>query len=318
MFRRLQSFLSSWRHLSFVFFPLFVLHANHSRAGDLAVEEIKLPTLRIQGQSARAHTQGLEIAGGNYYVTARRDDVTPKRALLLRTETRGTNWDVWDITPLDAAGTVTALDHPGGMQSDGKRLWIPLAESKRKGRSLIRVYPLAGMVDGQPLKWEFEFPVNDHIGAVAIAANRGLVFGANWDTEAVYVWDLDGQLKRTLTGDALAARGLGVITGAASRAGVAVQDWKIIGDRLLASGLFRAPGSSPVSPKSRLISFGNFLETDFQRRLVAVPLHRGTELAMEAMAISDGVVHFLPKDLGASNRIFRVELTDLLQLSDSP
>lgn len=30
------------------------------------------------------------------------------------------------------------------MQSDGKRLWIPIAETKRKGRSIIRVFPLAG------------------------------------------------------------------------------------------------------------------------------------------------------------------------------
>jgi hypothetical protein len=75
----------------------------------------------------------LEIKSGKYYVTARRDDVHPRRALLLRTDARGTDWDVWDITPVDAHGALTTLDHPGGMQSDGDRLWIPLAESKRKG-----------------------------------------------------------------------------------------------------------------------------------------------------------------------------------------
>jgi hypothetical protein len=316
-FRRLQFFLLSWRHLSSAILPLLVLHGNHSRAEDLTVEVVELPSLRIYGQSAKAHTQGLEVTGGKYYVTARRDDVTPKRALLLRAEPAKTDWDVWDITPVGSAGAETALDHPGGMQSDGKRLWIPLAESKRKGRSIIRVFPLAGMVGGQPLKSEFEFPVNDHIGAVAVAANRGLVFGANWDTEAVYVWDLEGHLKRTLNGSALGIRGLGVVAGSDSRAGVAVQDWKVIGDRLFASGLFRAPGSAPVSPKSRLMSFANFMEPDFQRWVVAMPLHEGTELTQEAMAISDGVVHFLPEDLGASNRLFRVALADLLKRSAS-
>jgi len=303
------------KHLFATVSVALVLHANHSWADNLTVETIKLPALRINGQAATAHTQGLELAGGRYYVTARREDVRPKRALLLRTEKAGTDWDVWDITPVDTAGAVTTLDHPGGMQSDGKRLWIPLAESKRKGRSIIRVFPLAGIVTGQPLKPELEFAVNDHIGAVAVAADRSLVFGANWDTETVYVWDLEGRLKRTLTGSALGQRGLGAVTGAERRAGVAVQDWKVVGDRLFASGLFRASGSAAVSPESRLMSFTSFLEPDFQRWIVALPLHEGTELAREAMAISDGAVHFLPEDLGATSRLLRVALADLLKRS---
>lgn len=256
--QRHSLFLTHWKYLVTAASVILVLQGNHSLADSLTVEVIKLPALRINGQPATAHTQGLEMAGGRYYVTVRRDDVRPKRALLLRTETAGPAWDVWDITPVNPGGAVTALDHPGGMQSDGKRLWIPTAESKRNGRSVIRVFPLAGMVAGQPLKPEFEFAVNDHIGAVAVAADRGLVFGANWDTETVYVWDLEGHLKRTLTGAALGLRGLGVVAGSDSRSGVAVQDWKVIGDRLFASGLFRAPGSETVPPKSRLMSFTGF------------------------------------------------------------
>lgn len=199
------------------------------------------------------------------------------------------------------------------MQSDGKRLWIPLAESKRSGRSIIRVFPLAGMVAGQPLKPEFEFPVNDHIGAVAVAADRGLVFGANWDTEAVYVWDLEGRLRRSVTGSELKARGLGVVAGPEGRPGVAIQDWKVVGDRLFASGLFRSSGPVAVSPASRLIWFADFLGPDFQRKTVTFPIEKGIELAREGMAISDGMVHFLPEDLGASNRIFRISIADLMK-----
>ena len=242
-------------------------------------------------------------------MTARREDVRPKRALLLRTETAGTNWDVWDITPAAPAGAAGALDHPGGMQSDGQRLWIPIAESKPKSHSIIRVFPLAGIVPGQPLKPEFEFPVNDHIGAVAVAAERRLVLGANWDTEAVYVWDLQGHLQQTLAGSSRTTRGL----GPDNASGVAIQDWKIIGDLLYASGPCRAPGAADASTRSRWLSFTNFLEPDFQRRAVVLPLHQGIELAREAMAVSDGWVHFLPEDLGASNRLFRVPFRDLLK-----
>jgi hypothetical protein len=288
---------------------LLVSHANHSPAAGLAVEVVELPAFRVNGQPARAHTQGLEVVEGKYYVTARREDVRPKRALLVRTETAGTNWDVWDITPVPLAGAISALDHPGGMQSDGQRLWIPIAESKPKSHSIIRVFPLAGIVPGQLLKPEFEFPVNDHIGAVAVAADRRLVLGANWDTEAVYVWDLQGHLKQTLTGFSRTTRGL----GSDSPSGVAIQDWKIIGPRLYASGLCRSPAAPDASTRSRWLSFTNFLQPDFQRAAVALPLHDRTEMAREAMAISDTWVHFLPEDLGPSNRLFRVPIKDLLK-----
>jgi hypothetical protein len=295
--------------------PWFVLAVlvlqSHSRAGELAVDVVNLPPLRIHGQPAMAHTQGLELVADHYYVTARRDDIRPSRALLLRIAPARTHWDVWDITPVGTQGAVAALDHPGGMQLDGKRLWIPLAESRRNGRSLIRVFALDEMIAGQPLESEFEFSINDHIGALAVDVRRGLVLGANWDTETVYVWNLGGHLQRTLTGADLGARGLGVAPSGTTRAGIAVQDWKFVGTQLIASGLLRAPASSTPDSKSRLLSFDKFVDADFQKRVVTVPLHQGIELANEGMVISDGAVYFLPEDLGATNRLFRMRLADL-------
>jgi hypothetical protein len=290
-----------------------------SPAGELAFEEIPLPPLRIQGQAVHAHTQGLELVAGKCYVTARQDDVRPKRALLLRCAPAAADWDVWDITPVDAQGAVTAQDHPGGMQSDGERLWIPVAESNRTGPSIIRAYKLADMTAGARLKADFEFTVSDHIGAVAVAAESQLLFGANWDTERVYVWDFKGRLQRTLTDFELKPRGLGVISGAGGRPGLAVQDWKVVGDRLYASGLFRAPSGSPtVSTENRLTLFTGFLEPGFGSRTVTLPRPKGVMLAREGMAVSAGKVYFLPDDLGASNRMFQVSVDALTQQGDSP
>jgi hypothetical protein len=288
---------------------LLFLHTNFVGAGELAIEEIQLPALRINWQPARAHTQGLEVEGGNYFVTARREDVRPKRALLLRVTQTATNWDVWDITPGDIDGIAMHLDHPGGMQSDGRRLWIPIAESKPKSHSIIRVFPLQSIIPNRALESEFEFRVNDHIGAVAVAVESDLVFGANWDTESVYVWDLHGRLKRTLSSSELTLRGLGSVAG--SSAGVAIQDWKSVGNRIFASGLSRDRTAAITSSQSRLISIHNFLEPDFHQSVIVLPLYKGIELAREAMAISGGAALFLPEDLGASNRIFRIALTNL-------
>jgi hypothetical protein len=182
--RRFQ-LLSSGRLLLTALAALFFLPSDGFCADDLAVEAVGLPSLQIKGQAARAHTQGLEIIDGKYYVTARRDDVRPQRALLLRTALARTDWDVWDITPVDDQGEITTLDHPGGMQSDGMRLWIPLAESKRGGRSVIRAFQLKEMSVGQPLKSDFEFPVNDHIGAIAVSAESRLIYGASWGTQKI-------------------------------------------------------------------------------------------------------------------------------------
>lgn len=318
---RATSSVLPWQSLLPGAVAMLVFCGMQSRAADLAIEEIQLAALSIQGQAARAHTQGLELVDDKYYVTARREDIRPKRALLLRTAGAANRWDAWDITPVDAQGAVTMLDHPGGMQSDGTRLWIPLAESKRNGRSVVCAFQLTNCIAGRPLKPDFEFPVDDHIGAVAVAPDRQLLFGANWDTERVYVWDFRGRLQRMLTGGELKARGLGVVAGDGGRSGLAVQDWKILGDRLYASGLFRAPPGSPtLATENRLIGFTDFLAPDFLSRTVPLPRPKGIMLAREGMAISDGSVYFLPEDLGATNRLFRVSLADLWQrgTADSP
>lgn len=266
------------------------------------IEVIPLPALRIGGQAARAHTQGLELANEKFLVTARREDVTPKSALLLRSEATRTDWEVWDITPKRPTGAEQELDHPGGMQIDGERLWIPLAESQRHGCSIIRAFKLSDLVAGQPLKAELEFGVPDHIGALAVNPERKWVVGASWDTESVYVWDFQGQLQRRLTSGDLGARGFGVAASHSGSAGVAVQDWKFDGTQLIASGLCRTKAPS----QSRLVLLAGFLESDFKMRTVELPKHSGVELAREGMAVQGETIWFLPEDLGATNRVFRL------------
>ena len=282
-----------------------------SASADGPTPEIKilsLPALEIGGRTARAHTQGLECVGAQYYVTARLESSLPNTPLLLRTQPGATRWDVWDIAPRGLPGGTDKLDHPGGLQSDGKRLWIPVAESVRHGRSVIRAFALAQLVPGQPAAPDFEFPVADHIGAVAVATNLSLVFGASWDTETVYVWDFAGHLQQTLRGPELRLRNLGAIAGPNGHAGLAVQDWKTTSGRLVASGLFKDPGAATAPPKSRLLVFTGFLEPEFACQTIHLPLSGGTELGREAMAITDGLVYFLPEDLGSTNRVFQMAL----------
>jgi hypothetical protein len=296
-----------------LFGATLVLTAMKVTSATAEFETIGLPPLQIDGQTARAHTQGLEVIGEQYYVTARLESVVPKRAILLRTEAHRTRWDIWDITPNSVADVKAHLDHPGGMQSDGKRLWIPVAESVPHGQSVIRVFAFEHLVSGQAAVSDFDFRIADHIGAIAVELRQKLVFGANWDTETVYVWNFEGHLQRTMNGLELKSRSLGSVRGPGGRAGVAVQDWKCVGDRFFASGLFRDPESPTAGARSRLLIFERFLDPAFDCRTINLPTGEHTELAQEAMAISAGFVHFIPEDLGASNRLFRTSLDGLLK-----
>lgn len=258
----------------------------------------RLPSLRIDGVPARAHTQGLEVVEGHYWVTARRDDVNPRQALLLRTHVGADHWDVWRLSLPEEA-----LDHPGGLQSDGRRLWIPVAESRRGGRSLIRAYGVRQLQPGRAAVPELEFPVEDHIGALALAVDGKGLLGASWDTLAVYQWDWSGTRLRTWSGESLRQLGLGFDE---TSAGLTVQDWKRVGPTLVASGLWRGPGPGRPEPSSRLLSVDGRLEPGAVPRLRILGRWQGIELSREGMAVANGWVHLLPEDLGQTNRVFRV------------
>lgn len=296
-------------YLAHAFLLLFGIKGTFTRvagAGVADVERIVLPELQLEGRGLTAHTQGLEVVGDAIYVTARQDAPTPHRALLLRTALGATNWQAWELTA-DRAG----LDHPGGFQSDGQRLWIPLATSRRGGTSLIRAYPISELQPGRPLKPEIEFTAADHIGALAVLPQQNLLVGAAWDTDTVYLWDLKGQLKQTLSGTDLRRRGLGSQPIPGELPGLAVQDWKFVDGVLLASGLVKH-GESAGNASSRVL----WLDSKLEHLPTLPPLPPApdlVELGREGMAVAKDSLYFLPGDLGATNLLYRISWPALRQ-----
>ncbi|MCW5557798.1 MAG: hypothetical protein KIT22_08200 [Verrucomicrobiae bacterium] len=279
----------------------FSSRASDASPGMFPVETIELPALQPGVPMVRAHTQGLEWVADSIFVTARRDDPAPRRSLLLRTRKGGNAWEVWDLTPPDRP----TLDHPGGFQSDGRRLWIPLAESRRRGRSLIRAYALAELRPGQAPVPDVEFAVEDHVGALAVLPERSQLVGAAWDTDTVYVWALDGKLQRTLTGPDLRRRGLGAGWMLDETPGLAVQDWKFVDGALVAGGLVPIPGSPSRAALDRVRWLDSALEP--LPSLPTLPANSdGVQMTGEGMAVSEGFLYFLPGDLGATNRMYKM------------
>jgi len=74
--------------------------------------------------------------------------------------------------------------HPGGIDYDGRFIWVAVAEYRPDSRAIVyRVDPRA-MTATEVLR------VDDHIGAVAYDRDRGLLHGVSWGGRRFYTWRL--------------------------------------------------------------------------------------------------------------------------------
>ena len=130
--------------------------------------------------------------------------------------------------------------------------------------------------------------------AVDPSANR--LYGANWDTKRIYIWDTSGRLIRSASSADLKS---------STRIWLpAVQDWKSIGPgRVLLGGLAKTPGSQPSTDQSVLEVWD--LDSLTRVRSIRVPRPKGFtgEVANEGCAVWKGRVYFLPDDLGGNAAI---------------
>jgi hypothetical protein len=151
------------------------------------------------------HVQGLGVTERFYFVTS--VDTKQSRGWLFKID-RKTAGLISKVELTDGA-----LIHPGGLQYDGRYLWVPNAEYKRQSRTII-----CGL-DPDTLKIRISFVVDDHIGAVA-SDGKKFLYGVNWDSLQFYTWDIDGSLVDKVD----------------SPTSMAYQDIKYFAGKLLCSG----------------------------------------------------------------------------------
>lgn len=204
---------------------------------------------------ATYHVQGLDLTDRFYFVTS--VDTEQKRAWLFRIDRQnGTLNAKMDMTD-------GSLIHPGGIQVDGRHLWIPNAEYRRESRTIIYG------VDPNSLERRRSFPVDDHIGAIA-SDGRDLLYGVNWDAVHFYAWDFDGHQLSKVT----------------SPTSATYQDIKYCAGKLLCSG--HQDGRSVI----------DIVDPETWRLVRRIDLPRDrwkTTLSREGMTF-DGNLYFLPDD----------------------
>ncbi len=201
------------------------------------------------------HVQGLDITEQFYFVTS--VDREQNRAWLFKIDRKNARL----ISKIEL--TDGALIHPGGLQFDGRFLWVPNAEYKRQSRTMV--YGL----DPDTLEIRTSFEVDDHIGAVA-SDGKNLLYGVNWDALHFYTWDIDGRKLNKVD----------------SPTSMAYQDIKYFAGKLLCSG--HKDGVSAVD----IIDPENW--TLIKRFDLPEDKWKST-LTREGMAF-DGNLYFLPDD----------------------
>lgn len=137
------------------------------------------------------HPQGMVKLGNMFYVSsvevsAPTERLTPPQGAVDRTPGAG----IGRIFQFDDAGKLVATArigdgsayHPGGMDYDGRNLWVPVAEYRPDSRSVIyRVNP-ATLEATEVLR------VADHIGAVAYNSTDRTLHGVSWGSRRFYRW----------------------------------------------------------------------------------------------------------------------------------
>ena len=74
--------------------------------------------------------------------------------------------------------------HPGGIDYDGRHLWVPVAEYRPNSRSIIY------RVDPVTMKAEEMFRFPDYIGAIVHDTDDHSLHGVSWGSRRFYRWTL--------------------------------------------------------------------------------------------------------------------------------
>jgi hypothetical protein len=188
------------------------------------------------------HPQGMVRIADTFFVSSVEVRVPPKRlSAPVNGYDRDTGEGVGHLFKITRGGQLVTdltlgegtIYHPGGIDYDGTHIWVPVAEYRPNGRSIIyRVTPDTMMATRVAA-------VDDHIGAIVHDVATNTLHGVSWGSRRVYRWALDAK---------------GGVTGEATRRlnpshYVDYQDCKsVAAERMLCTGvteLRRAPDGPP-------------------------------------------------------------------------
>jgi len=158
------------------------------------------PVARIPMAFPTHHPQGMYKIGDEFFVSSVEITVPTKRFPALQDGyDRDTGQGVGHLYKVDKNGKLLhdlklgegAMYHPGGIDYDGRWLWVPVAEYRPNSRSVIYRVDPATMQAVEA----FRFP--DHVGGIVHNKDDRTLHGVSWGSRRLYRWTMDAQLQVT-------------------------------------------------------------------------------------------------------------------------
>jgi hypothetical protein len=162
---------------------------------------------RIQLRFATYHPQGFALVGDKIFMSTVEIIEAPVRY--------PEPIDGYDRTPGKGVGHVLVIDrqgtlikdvtlgqdtvyHPGGIDFDGRSVWVPVAEYRPNSKAIVyRLDPVTYQVSEA-------FRVADHVGGVIRDQVTGTFHGVSWGSRTLYSWTSTGRpLARQANNDHL-------------------------------------------------------------------------------------------------------------------
>ena len=246
------------------------------------------------------HPQGLVKIGNRLFLSSVEVTV-PTRRLPAAIDglDRDTGEGVGHLFQFDLAGNLIAdltlgegaIYHPGGLDYDGRHIWVAVAEYRPNSRSIVY------RIDPQTMAANEVFRFDDHLGALVHDTDDHALHAVSWGSRTFYRWPLsrDGRVRNA-----------GVRTSAQSTVNpshyVDYQDCKYAGQRrMLCTGVTEMR-VTPDDPPFRLGGI-ELVSLRDHRPLHQAPLllwTRGLDLTHNAVwleATASGVRgYFVPED----------------------
>ena len=149
------------------------------------------------------HPQGMVKIGDMLYVSSVEVRVAPARyGSPVGGYDRDTGEGTGHLFKIDLTGRLLAdlplsagtIYHPGGIDYDGRRIWLPLSEYRPDSQSIIY------SVDPDTMRATEVFRFRDHVGAIVHDTDDGTLYGASWGSRRFYRWTMDARGRVTNAG----------------------------------------------------------------------------------------------------------------------
>jgi hypothetical protein len=157
-------------------------------------------TSRLKLNFPTFHTEGIVFAGDRIFLSAVQ--------IIEPTIKYPTPQGGYDRTPGKGIGHLFVMDrqgnlrkdivlgegdmyHPGGIDFDGRNVWVPVAQYRPNSSTIIY------RVDASSLQVHKQFEVKDHFGGVVLDKTTGHLVGNTWGSRRFAEWSLTGEQLNT-------------------------------------------------------------------------------------------------------------------------